>query len=751
MPEWMAEWPVGLRPSVVYAKVGGVELLLEAGDGRWALVMCRHFSDVPAPRNVHAQTVGIADTMADRSSLVARAYLTALRRTGAPAAQWLERVTQAAAQVLARRGSGAGEASATELVALLEGRLREPAALVSVADRAGSPEVAAAVLHHLIAADALSAALGVWEEFGGAIAEASQPATQACAAMMLALTGDRTSAVAHAEAHAAMACDSTTYQAAGSMMLLLRRYSESAKLLGSRARLDGRVGPSEQAMAAAALALDADGVVEAAARARAAGSENIDEHAAAMVRAGAYDAAETTLRERLGEEPEDTGHMAAVASLLLRVGKTREAAEVAARALASDPELVEALVVAGGAAVRNEAHAEGLRHLDRALAIESTNQAALLWRAQAMLLSNAAGDVNANLFAAPFDDTALWQLLFALVRAQRDQETALHGPLAYFHRALLRDSNAPDVYEPAFESDEGRLDLLWKTVARFEGCRVAPFSMRDEHGMLAPADELASTQAQATRWQHRLLDTPVDEVLAGFDALEERYPDSPHPQTYTAEIELWLGNYERAYALTDDMWQRTGTRWAYIGSGAALGFLGRFDEALERWSLGERTFCGFLDQEATHCFRGEVYRLMGRSAEARADLERATQGSSTRVGAWINLALVCLEEGDDAGGEGALEQVETQAPVLVWEASRGALSRPSVLIERGDAKAVLEEALRLMRGNRSSVVHSFVDHRGQFRVVPDRERTLWQRWAQNLGRLPGYGLAAWLHARALEG
>jgi tetratricopeptide (TPR) repeat protein len=743
LPEWMLSWPEGIRPSAGYATVDGVELLLIGADGRWALVKCR--CTTRSPTTFEARTLDIDEAMAARADVVAHAFAAALRRTGAAASRWLQALAEAA------RRLEADSESMAEWHELLDDRIDDPDTLTQLAMRSESPTVAAAVLHRLVARGRLHAALTTWERFGVEIAKVANPAMQACAAMMQAITGDSVAALGHARRLCEVACDPITYQAAGATMVALREYPSSTEPLHKRARLDRSLGAHEHAVVAAALAADRARVLESVACARALGSENAGVHVDAMLRVGAYDVAEQTLREQLERHPDGIEWCLQLAAVLLRRGQLAQADALGERAIARVPEHAGGHVVRGAVAVLSGAHHDALAHLDRALELDPQQQEALLWHAEASLKLGEARTANRDLFAAAFDDTAVWQLLFALVRSALDPSKALHGPLAFFHRALLRDVHPTEVHEPAFASDDATRALLWQTLARFSGSRASPFSMFDAAGRLVPADELASTQVRATRWQHRLLTTPVEQVLDGFVDLAQRYPDSPHPHTYTAEIELWLGNYETAWQLTDDMWQRTRTRWAYIGSGAALGLLGRFDEALERWEIGRQTFETFLPQEATYCYRGEVYRLLGRFDDARSDLEQAATSNPTRVGAYINLALVYLEHGDNAALEQALAWIAARAPLLVWEASRAAGVTPSIHVDRNAPARVLEHALRLMRGNRSSVMHTFVDDRGRLRVTPDEQLSIWQRWAASLDGLPSHGLGTWLLERASQG
>jgi hypothetical protein len=116
--------------------------------------------------------------------------------------------------------------------------------------------------------------------------------------------------------------------------------------------------------------------------------------------------------------------------------------------------------------------------------------------------------------------------------------------------------------------------------------------------------------------------------------------------------------------------------------------------------------------------RGEAYRRLGRLAEARADLETATQIHPSRLGAWVNLALVydALGRADDAASIHA--RILARAPGLLSDAALAAeLDETGA---PGTRVRVLESALELMRGNRASTCQTYVTHRGALRTVPQR-------------------------------
>lgn len=214
----------------------------------------------------------------------------------------------------------------------------------------------------------------------------------------------------------------------------------------------------------------------------------------------------------------------------------------------------------------------------------------------------------------------------------------------------------------------------------------------------------------------RIRSEPPDAVLDGFDAVLREYPNSPHPYTYRGELLIWLGRYEQALASFDEADARAPTRWSYVGRAAAFDLLGQAEQADHWTDEGARKF-GELETATTHVYRGERLRKLGAWADARRDLELALAFKTRRIGARINLALTYRALDQRAAFEQQIERLRVDAPAFVWEAG-GRADQP---IDRIDERTLLA-MLELMVGNRSSFLHSMIDHQGLFRVVPDPSR-----------------------------
>lgn len=158
-------------------------------------------------------------------------------------------------------------------------------------------------------------------------------------------------------------------------------------------------------------------------------------------------------------------------------------------------------------------------------------------------------------------------------------------------------------------------------------------------------------------------------------------------------------------------------RWAYAGSAAAHLLRGElaqasYDQAVGKFRHGE------LRTATTHVYRGEVHRMRGNFTAARRDLEIAVEYTPGRIAAAMNLALVYDGLGLHAERDAVLARLQQRAPAIIWEASRAAGLPATTSIPPAQLQPIIESALRLMRGNRSSIVHTLVVD-GEVRVVPD--------------------------------
>jgi tetratricopeptide (TPR) repeat protein len=202
---------------------------------------------------------------------------------------------------------------------------------------------------------------------------------------------------------------------------------------------------------------------------------------------------------------------------------------------------------------------------------------------------------------------------------------------------------------------------------------------------------------------------PAEEVLRRLDEVASRYPESSLPVCHRGEANLRLGNVDEAerdleHALSINPY----TRWAYIGLGGVEILRGRYERALEILELGAERMRGV--GPAAYVYRGEALRRLGRLEASIADLEMACELNPRRLGAWINLALAAGAAGRGAQADAVASRLVRQAPGLLSDAAHalGVLDWDSPTLDPEVRDRVLESALRLMRGNRSSSCHTYI-------------------------------------------
>lgn len=203
----------------------------------------------------------------------------------------------------------------------------------------------------------------------------------------------------------------------------------------------------------------------------------------------------------------------------------------------------------------------------------------------------------------------------------------------------------------------------------------------------------------------RVLD--VAEVERALERVVARFPNSESPHVHWGELDLWRGELDsarerfgRALAIQE------GTRWAYIGLAGCAMLEGDLDEALRIHRRGVRIMGSEIG--SLFIYRGETHLRAGRLDEARKDLERAKELSPTRLSAWVNLALLYAQVGDEPALRAEVERLVQHASVWLGDAG----GRRLVLGDLSDVVSVLERARELACGNRSSSCQTY--------ITPDR-------------------------------
>lgn len=474
------------------------------------------------------------------------------------------------------------------------------------------------------------------------------------------------------------------------------------------------------ALADAAVALDDPAGIEALVAAQPPGSapDLVLRTAHAAIDAGAFDAAERLLQTVATQH--DASALALAELQLWRAEWTAAEATLApvlGRAPRAD-RLQAAALVGRGEAER------ALPFAERAVRSGHEKAQALLVRAEIRLLRSDRGGAVADAVASmELLASTVARLLIAVARSEpglrlRHKRVKLRS--ATFLDGFYVDQ-LPGLCAAAGLSWSGRrapghamMLQLWR---RIGGNRSQRLTLIGEGGRSLRYVEAPNGRAVATANLLRLPTTAPEEVLRGFDDVIARYPRSPHPFAYRGELRLWLGDIEGAL---DDFRRARATghcRWAYVGSAAAHLLRGELARASYYQRVGKFRY-GELRTATTHVYRGEVLRRRGDLAAARRDLEIAVENKPGRVAAAMNLALVYDGLGMHAERDALLARLQRRAPAIIWEASRAAGLPASTAIAPQQLQPIVDAALRLMRGNRSSIVHTLVVE-GEVRVVPD--------------------------------
>jgi tetratricopeptide (TPR) repeat protein len=232
---------------------------------------------------------------------------------------------------------------------------------------------------------------------------------------------------------------------------------------------------------------------------------------------------------------------------------------------------------------------------------------------------------------------------------------------------------------------------------------------------LPPTSRAKAAHALASlRWQG------PDAAEADLVGLLARRPWSVHTLCYLGELHLWRGHYAEALRSFRATRRLEPARWADIGTVAALMLTERYARALAMVRLAERRFPPIV-AGTLPVYRGALRRRTGDLDGAIDDLREALAAKPSRTGARIELCLALRARG--LRGEAtavAADLVRDAVPLLVDAADTVGLdwlAEPPLLV--GDD--VLRAALRAMRGNRSSMITTWIASDGAMRALPDRD------------------------------
>lgn len=437
---------------------------------------------------------------------------------------------------------------------------------------------------------------------------------------------------------------------------------------------------------------------------------------------GAFEAARGHLRAVLAKSPRSAEATLRLAELALWSGDLRGAEELARAALAVEEgaggeRVLGVLAWLGG---RRE---QARERLLAAVRLDPEEYEAHAWLAEIALREGRQDETHAAISRAV--EGAPGALLGAHVLRLR---------LLFDEKGLRRSVLAPHLTDhvraplqalcPELASGiEGGDPAVWKAaldraLERMHGNRSVVATWIDR-GRLALVPGVRDPRADSRRVLERVRVEPVEALLAELDALAKEYPSSGLPLAHRGELLVWLGRLEEARESLDRALAiNPGTRWAYVGLTAIDILSGEPERALETSARGVRAMNN-SEGPAVFVHRGEALRRLGRLEEAEADLARAVALHGSRVGAWVNLGLLRLAEGDAAGAAAIAATVFELAPGLVSDAAREAgvelFGDAGMAADEGTLGRALERALSMMRGNRGSTCVTYLTREGALR------------------------------------
>ena len=501
---------------------------------------------------------------------------------------------------------------------------------------------------------------------------------------------------------------------------------ERADVLLGLGQVQGRTGKLEQAQATLRQAALISGHDARFAR----------RVAAELVRVGAIDDAYLVLNEYCERDPDDADNLVELVKLLLFAGQWDRAQQRLDRIESLDPERREILRYRGAIAVERRELDRAVQLLEELVTRHPDDREGRTWLVEALIRRG---------------DTERARTQHHEARAEHDSAVhiLIHGAMARPGGPVARDAELTallaelgDPVQPGETVDENSQARILGHLASLRGSRGEVLVRVDPQSTGPTGVRMFGMKKVETRLQSRneaaeavksIIQVPVQQVLATFAELEERFPHSPHPFFYRGEIHLWMGDYDKALRDFETGITRDVARWGYVGPAAVHILQGNYDAVPPLLEECNRRFPP-VPSASTSIYLGEMHRRLGELEQSAKQLVESLRVKPGRLSAWINLALVHQQAGRSEEAAEVFERIYRWAPRLLWD-SRDALTAsggpacqwpPST----DDLTVLLESSLTLMRGNRSSHCVTYFDRHGKLRRVFDAEH-----WREQLGRM----------------
>jgi len=443
---------------------------------------------------------------------------------------------------------------------------------------------------------------------------------------------------------------------------------------------------------------------------------------------GAFDAARAHGEAVLARSADDVHANVALAELALWTSDHPRAARFARAALASGPSAPAARVL-GAIAWLDGQRDEAVTQLERAVRLDSTDADAHAWLAEIAIAEHRSDDAHAAIsraIAAGGGVVFAGQILRLRVKLEEPRAVEwLFAPHLIAHQRAPLRALVPELAAvlDGFDRDGWRA-LLDTALQRMHGNRSTVATYFYE-GTLRLVPHIRDPRAESRRALERVRLEPAEKLLLELDEVRRSFPRSPLPLAHYGELLLWMGRLDEARtALDGALAIETGTRWAYIGLGAIDMLSGDPERALVTLEDGVRAMQNTTGP-AVYVHRGEALRRLGRLAEAKVDLVRAVELNPARLSGWINLALLHVANGELEQARSLTAEVFARAPGLVSDAAREVsveLFGDGAPAELEPIGRVLDHALAMLRGNRSSSCITYFTSEGALRFARNTSR-----------------------------
>lgn len=463
--------------------------------------------------------------------------------------------------------------------------------------------------------------------------------------------------------------------------------------------------------------------------------------ASELVRVGAIDDAYLVLQDCCEHDRDSVDALVGFVKLLLFAGEHDRALALLDRVEQLEPDRPQILRYRGAVAVERGELDAAVSSLERLLARHPADNEGRTWLCEALIRQGKLEPARRHhLEARAEHDNAVHILLHGALATEGliSKEADLTALLAELGDPVRPEERMGEASRARFL---GHLSALrgsrGEVLVRVDPTSTGPTGTR-LFGMKRVASQIES-RAESADAVKSIMHVPVEQVFATFEGLQERFPHSPHPFFYRGEIRLWLGDYAGAMKDFEDGMERDVARWGYVGRAAVHILNGDYEAVPELIAECNRRFPP-VPSATTSIYLGEMYRRQGQLDLAAQQLEESLRVKPGRLSAWINLALTHEQAGRSKEAGEVFERIRRWAPRLLWdcraavEASDGRACPwpPSA----SDMPVLLESALSLMRGNRSSHCVTYFDPKGRFRRVFDAGR-----WQERLGRMRVFLLA----------